>query len=161
MIWIDFVILGVVALSILLGLWRGFVREALSLAAWIVAFWAGMRFSPSLADSFSGYISLEPLRTGLAFALLFLVTLVSIGLVNWLVVKAIRAAGLGLADRLVGMVFGAGRGVLLATIAVWIAGVTPVVDEPWWRDSILVAYCQTIAGWFGTLVPVTMADRMF
>lgn len=160
MIWIDFVLLGIVALSVLLGLWRGFVREALSLIAWVSAFWVGMRFSPMVAVGFSDYISLAPLRTGLAFAALFLATLVIVGLINWLIVRLVRAAGFGFADRLAGMVFGAGRGVVLVSVAVLLAGMTVITEEPWWRDSIMVGYCQEFAGWFGTFIPADMADSL-
>ena len=160
MIWVDFVILGIVALSVLLGLWRGFVREALSLVAWIIAFWIGMRFSPMVAAGFSEYISLAPLRTGLAFAALFLATLVIIGMVNWLIVRLVRAAGFGLVDRVAGMVFGAGRGVLLVSVAVLLGGMTVVTEEPWWRGSIMIGYCQEFTGWFSALVPADMADSL-
>ncbi|KAF0192165.1 MAG: membrane protein required for colicin V production [Gammaproteobacteria bacterium] len=160
MIWIDYAILGIVALSILLGLWRGFVREALSLVAWVVAFWVALRFSPYLADSLAGYIPIPALQTGIAFAVIFVVTLMILGLANWLVVKLIRGAGLGIPDRIIGMVFGALRGVLLATVAVVLMGLTPLVEQDWWTDSATVGYCRQLAGWIGAWIPGDIADRL-
>ncbi len=160
MIWIDYAILGIVALSILLGLWRGFVREALSLVAWVVAFWVALRFSPYLADSFAGYIPIPALQTGIAFAVIFVVTLMILGLANWLVVKLIHGAGLGIPDRIIGMVFGALRGVLLATVAVVLMGLTPLVERDWWTDSATVGYCRQLAGWIGAWIPGDIVDRL-
>jgi membrane protein required for colicin V production len=160
MLWIDYALVGIVALSVLLGLWRGFVREALSLVAWVIAFWMAMRFSPYLVDSFADYIPVPSLQTGIAFAVIFIVTLMILALANWLVVKLVRGVGLGIPDRIIGMVFGALRGVLLATVAVVLMGLTPLVEQDWWKESTTVAYCRQLAGWISAWIPADIADRL-
>lgn len=159
MIWIDYVIAGIVMLSVLLGLWRGLVREALSLAAWVLAFWLALRFSPYLADRLAGYVPIPAVQTGIAFVVVFLLTLMVLGLLNWFIVKLVHSAGLGVPDRLLGMLFGALRGVLLATVIVVLVDLTPFGKQPEWVNSVTAGYCRQVAASVGNWLPEGAADR--
>lgn len=157
--WFDYLIIGVIAVSTLISLWRGFLREAFSLAVWILAFWVGWSFFRDLAPHLETWVDTPSIRLGLAFVALMIVTLVVGGLVNFLLIKLVESSGLSGTDRLIGMVFGAARGVLLICALVLVAGLTPFPDDPWWKASVLAPYFQELALWLRDLLPPDIADR--
>lgn len=129
MIWVDYIIIGVIGLSALISLIRGFVREALSLAVWVLAFFVAWTFFRELAQHLT-WFSLPSVRLGVALAILFLTTLLVGGLVNYLVGQLVDKTGLTGTDRLIGMLFGAARGVLLVTLLILLAGLTLFLTIP-------------------------------
>src|SRR5690606_38115694 len=116
--WVDWAIIAVIAVSSLISLKRGFVKEALSLVTWIVAGVVAWMFGGALAEHLSEFIATPSVRVIAACALLFIVTLLVGGLVNFLIGELIRVTGLDGTDRVLGMVFGAARGALLVVVAV-------------------------------------------
>lgn len=159
MSWLDIVILAVVLLSTVISLVRGFVREAFSLAVWVLAFWVSWSFFRDLEVPLREWISSPTARLGIAFAALMVVTLVLGGLVNFLIIQLVERTGMSGTDRLVGMVFGAARGILLVAVIVLLAGLTTLPDEAWWRESQLVAYFEELALWLRDLLPPEIAER--
>jgi membrane protein required for colicin V production len=154
MIWVDIVIPGIIAISALFSLMRGFVREALSLVGWLVAFWVALTFAQSLAELFLGGISPPSLRIVVAFAILFVITLVLTALVNRLAGQLVRHTGLTGTDRMIGMVFGIARGVVLVSVMVFLAGHTALPQDPWWQASAMIGVFQELALWLReTVVP--------
>jgi len=151
--WIDFTLIGVVALSALISLLRGFIREALALVGWVAAVWIALTFTEPVAAMFSGQVSVPSLRMGLAFVLLFVGTLVLSGLVVYLVGLLVDKTGLSGTDRLLGVVFGAARGVIIAAILVMLAGLTPMPRDPWWQQSTLLPHFQRVAEQLRSLLP--------
>jgi len=158
--WVDFVLIGIVSVSLLISLVRGFVREAFSLAAWVVAFWVSWSFFRELAVHLEPWVSVPSLRLGLAFAVLLLVTLILGAMVNFLISQLVERTGLTGTDRLLGMFFGAARGVVLVAIMVLLAGLTPIPNDPWWQESQLIPYFQELAVWLRGFLPVDVA-KMF
>lgn len=137
--WLDYVFIGIIGVSALISLMRGFVREVLSIVVWVAAFWVTLRFASSLAPYLDGYIDSPTLRLVIAFAGLFIGILVLGGLVNHLASKLVTSTGLGGTDRLLGMVFGGLRGVLIVGLLVLMAGLTSIPREHWWQDSVLAS----------------------
>lgn len=159
LIWVDYIIIGIVALSALISLFRGFMREALSLAAWIFSFWISWTFFRELAAHFEPWIAVPSVRLGVAFLLLLVATLVIGALVNYLVGQLVEKTGLTGTDRMIGIFFGIARGVLLVGIAVLLAGLTAIPADPWWHESVLVSYFQDLAIWLRDLLPPDIADK--
>jgi membrane protein required for colicin V production len=157
MIWADYAILGIVAVSVVISIVRGFVREALSLAAWIAAIWVALGFSRELAELAAPYISAPSVRVAVAFGALFLVTLLIGALVGHLVVQLVQRTGLTGTDRMVGVVFGMGRGVAIVTLLVLLAGLTSVPKDPWWRESVFVPHFEEAAIWMRAFLPPEVA----
>jgi len=157
--WFDYAILALVALSALISLARGFVREAFSLAVWLLAFWVSWSFFRELAGHLAPWIHTPSVRLAVAFGLLMLVSLALGGLVNYLVVQLVERTGLSGTDRLIGMVFGVARGVLLVSVLVLLAGLTPLPQDPWWQESRLVPYFEELAVWLRELLPPDIAGR--
>lgn len=151
--WIDYTILGVLALSILVGLWRGLVSEVLSLAGWIAAFWVAWTFGPLVAARFEHSISLPQARILVGYGLCFVVVLIVGALLRFIARRLLWSTGLGGLDRLLGMLFGFARGVLLVTLVVFLASFTALTREPGWQHSLLLPQFTGVAGWLGDRVP--------
>ena len=147
MIWIDYSIIGLIAISALVGLLRGFFREALSIATWIAAVWIGVAFHRPMAELLATAITHPTARLAAGFLILFLITLFIGGLIGHLVGTMIAKTGLSGLDRIVGLMFGFARGVLIVAIIVLLAGLTPLPNDPWWRESSLLGPFQELAGW--------------
>lgn len=141
--WIDLVILLITGVSCLFGLWRGFVREVLSLLAWIAAVLIGRVYSDNLAPAFESWIDSEAMRHVFAFALLFIATLLVGAFVNHLVARLIDMTGLKLTDRLLGSLFGIARGVVIVMVFVFFGG-SFFATEPWWQSSQFIPYGQEL-----------------
>ncbi len=147
MIWVDIVIAGIIVLSALFSLMRGFVREALSLAGWIASFWVALTFAGDLAESFLSGISVPSLRVAVAFTILFVLILVIMALINKLASQLIKKSGLTGTDRMIGMIFGVVRGALIVSVLVLLAGFTAMPQDPWWQESVLIDVFHEFAIW--------------
>lgn len=144
----DWAIIVVVVLSALISIARGFVREALSLLVWVVAFVVAFFFSERLAPLLGNLVELPSLRYLAAFAILFVCTLIVGSVVNFLVVQLVRMTGLSAVDRLLGMMFGVCRGVLIALlILIFLPKIIPVDQDPWWQQSRLIPRVLVLENW--------------
>jgi membrane protein required for colicin V production len=156
--WVDYVIIGIVALSALISLVRGFVRETVSLLIWIGAFVVAWTYFRELAVYLSEWIEAPSLQLGAAFVLLLLAVLMLGGVVGFLIGQLVDKTGLTGTDRLLGMLFGAARGAVLVAILVVLAGLTPFPQDAWWRESALIPHFQNLALWLLSLLPPDVAD---
>lgn len=145
LIWIDYVIFAIIALSAIIGLFRGFVREALSLVAWGAAIWVALTFAPLAASYLEPYLETPSLRNIAAFAGLFLATLIAGAIINYLVSLLVTKSGIGGTDRFLGLIFGVARGALVVVILVMLAGLTSLPDDPWWKASKVMPYFEEMA----------------
>jgi len=140
----DFVLLGVLGVSTTLGLWRGLIKELLSLVAFGLAFLAAVWWGPGLSDlSLLSWVKHEYLRLGISYAGIFVATLLCVGLVNLALGAMIKSTGLSPADRGLGGLFGFLRGFLLVLVLVVIAGYTPLPQEVWWKQAM---FSQQVVG---------------
>jgi len=157
MIWVDYAIVGLVLISSIIGLLRGFVREAFSLVIWIVAIWVGLTFSREFSFFLEGVITYPSARIASAFAILFLVTLILGALISFLLGELVKKTGLTGSDRFAGMIFGIARGLVVVAIVIMLAGVTPLPEDSWWKESILIPPFQSLALWLRDHVPSGLA----
>jgi len=147
--WIDWAILIVIALSAGISLLRGFVREALSLAGWVLAFFVAKGFYLELSVLLEPHIETASLRLAVSWSALFLLTLAVSGIVNYLLGQLVEKAGLSGMDRIMGMAFGALRGVLVTSVAIiLLREFTPVEKDSWWKQSELIPHVETLGNWF-------------
>lgn len=158
--WIDYAIIGVLGLSVLIGLWRGLVSEVLALAIWIAAFWVAWLLGPTVAAHFDPMIGLPSARIIVGYGLCFVAVLILGALLRFVVRKLIEGTGLSGTDRLLGMLFGFARGVLLVTLLVFLVGFTAFTRDPWWQQSVLLPQFQHVAAWLGQRVPVGVRDYL-
>jgi len=130
----DYVIVGITAISALIGVARGFVREVLSLAIWGVAVIFAVGFAGDIAASLPRRIEGDSLRYVTAFAVVFVGTLVVGALIQWIVSRLVQTTGLSGTDRLLGLLFGGLRGAVVCIVAV-IALRPFAYEQPWWHAS--------------------------
>ena len=150
--WVDWSIIALIAVSGLISLTRGFVREALSLVVWCVAGAVAWLYGGALSTYLAPYIELPSARVIAGCAILFVLTLVVGALVTHLLGMLVEATGLSGTDRLLGMVFGVARGALLVVVAVGLLSLAPVQQDPWWQQSRLLPSFLMIADWSKNLV---------
>lgn len=157
MIWIDYSILGVIAFSMLIGIVRGFIKEVLSLSTWAVALWVGFNFSRPFAAMLEAQITHPSARIATAFGILVVTTLILGALVGFLLNELVKKTGLSGTDRFIGMFFGVARGMLVVSILVLLAGLTPLPEDPWWKESQLIPHFQRLALWLRNFIPSNLA----
>jgi membrane protein required for colicin V production len=151
--WADIVLLVILGLSTLVGLWRGFVVEVMSLAVWIAAFWLAFAFGDEAARLFEGVVQAEAARLFLGYAALFFSALLVGGLATWLMGRLVKGTGLSGTDRLFGLGFGLVRGLALGCLLVLLLGFTPLPQQAAWRESHLMPGFQAGAEWLRGWLP--------
>ncbi len=149
----DYVILAVILLSGLIGLFRGFFREALSLASWLIAAYVAFVLGPILAENLSEYVSTPSVRLAASYAALFLGVLIVGAVINYFVGKLVKSSGFAGTDKMLGLVFGAGRGVVIVLIFILLASVTVVSKDPWYQSSTVIEYFSPWAEKMKALLP--------
>ncbi|WP_350305135.1 colicin V production protein [Photorhabdus viridis] len=148
MVWIDYVIIAIIGFSALVSLIRGFIREALSLVTWGCAFFVASHFYSYLAVYFTRFED-ELVRNGIAIALLFIATLIVGSMVNYVIGSLVQRTGLSGTDRVLGVCFGALRGVLIvAAILFFLDTFTPLSQSDDWKQSQLIPQFSHIIRWF-------------
>jgi len=115
---LDGVVIAVVLLSALLAMFRGFVREVLSIAAWVAAAILAYLFYEDALPYVSEYVNNRSIAVGLSAAGIFLVALIVVSLITMKISDYVMDSPVGVIDRLLGFLFGAARGLLLVVVAV-------------------------------------------
>ena len=160
MTWLDYAVIGVFALSLVLGAWRGLVRELISVLGWVIAFLAANLLAGPLGPAMPQAIPTPELRMAAAYAAVFLGSLVVTSLAGLLLSKIVKAVGLGGVDRLLGTAFGAARGLLIVLAAALVAGLTSAPREAFWKDSTSGPLLAQAAQALKPLLPQTLTERL-
>lgn len=132
---LDWILIAVLAASMVLGAVRGLVYEVLSLAGWVAAFVAAQWLAPRAAALLPMGQASEVLRYVAGFAVVFVGVVFGCALLSWLVRKAIEAVGLRPVDRILGAAFGLLRGAVIVLAATVVALMTPLQDTVAWQES--------------------------
>ncbi len=144
----DWFVVVLLSGSMLISLWRGFSREALSLAGWIVAFITANLFASEVATLLSGLIENLTGRYIVAWSLVFVAVLLCCALLAKLFSRAVRASGLGLLDRLLGTVFGFLRGLLIVMAIVFVLrDLVPPREQQVLYESVLMPSIDMALDW--------------
>ncbi|MES9971951.1 MAG: CvpA family protein [Candidatus Thiodiazotropha sp.] len=157
MLWIDILIIAIIALSALISLIRGFAQEAISLATWIAAFTLAWLFFRPLAAELESWIDVQSIRLGVAYGIILIVVLILGALVNHFMKVLVNTTGLTGTDRLIGVFFGVARGAVVVAVLILLAGLTPFPKDNWWQASQLIPYFKEIALWLQGYLPDDIA----
>ncbi len=144
MVFIDYILLAILVISIGISVFRGFVKEAISLASWAMAIWCAWAFGGAVAGALEGSIDSVLTRLWVARVLLLVGILIAGGLLERLMVFLLKKSGLTGTDRAIGMLFGCARGVLLVGVLVAILQRGGFEDATWWQDSKLIPYVAPV-----------------
>lgn len=139
----DYALVGIMSISVLVGLWRGAVYEVLSIMGWPLAFLVSRYVAPQLANVLP--INNEQTRIALAYVGVFIAVLLIWAMLAWLLSKLAKAVGLGLIDGMLGAMFGVLRGALVVIALVWSAGMTHIPEQPFWREAKFSASVEEMA----------------
>lgn len=153
--WVDLVLLGVLAVSVLLGLWRGLVFEVLSILGWVVAYFACPFVAPFIANWLPQDKLVPNLLHALSLVLAFMLILLLWGLSARLLRALIHATPLSIIDRVLGGGFGVLRGLLIGLLAVVLVSMTPAVRSGHWQESQVAPWLQAA---LHLLTPVLPAE---
>jgi len=156
----DLAILAIALISMLVSLFRGFVREAFSLLVWIAAGYLALRASGPLSIEMSPWIEMPSVRLIIAFVGVFVTVLIVGGLCNFLLGKLVDSTGLSGTDRLFGALFGLLRGGAIVLVAVIVARFTPFPNDPWWQSSQLLPQFERTAVWAVQQFPQSLQSQI-
>lgn len=146
--YIDWIIIGIIAFSAIVSLLRGFIREVISLATWIIAFLVAANFYPYLAEYIT-QINNPDLRNAASMAILFIITLIVGGIINYILGQLVDKTGLTGTDRVLGACFGILRGILIvAALLFFVDTFTNVKSTEMWQSSQLIPHFSFIIDWF-------------
>jgi membrane protein required for colicin V production len=175
--WIDYIILIIFLFSVLAGFGRGLVKEIISLATLVAAFVVASIFSNALAIKITGSAAVQSAMTeastaigtsvaqpasyaalAISFGLLFAGTVIVGSIVSYFVNMAFQVGILGIGNRLLGAVFGAGRGFIINLVFIFIVQLTPMSNQAFWQQSQLVGSFQPAVVWLGNVVSPSLAN---
>ncbi len=159
--WPDYIILGTIAISVGVGLLRGFIKEVFALLIWVAAFLIAYNFTSNVAGWLEGAVSLPSARMAIGFTGLFVTTLLIGGLISYLLTQMVEKTGLSGTDRLVGGLFGLVRGLALVVALIIMAEFTPLPGDPWWQESPLIQRFVPLADWATSLMPESIRDLLY
>ena len=150
---IDIIITVAIVVSIVVGFFRGFVKEAISIAALLIAIWAALYFGPAVGNVSDSWLSSEELQKWFGRILVFAVILSIGGLLGWGISKLVRLSVLSGMDRLMGSLFGAGRGVVLMALFIIGGQFAGFNNDGWWLNSRLIPHFEIAADWIKVMAP--------
>ena len=159
MTYIDYIIVAIMAFSCVISLFRGFVREAMSIVSWLAALWVAWHFYSVAAMFLTDYISKESLRGPVAFVALFIITMILGSLVNFLFGQLVDKTGLSSTDRILGLAFGLVRGVIVVGILLMLMRFTPISSMESFQHSQLVPVFVPIENWLHSFIPSDMQSN--
>lgn len=153
----DYLIVGVLLASMLLGMLRGFVREAVGLLAWLGGLWLAWRYAPQLEPFLGGMVGQPPVSLWTARALVVLGVLVIGWLIAGILGYFLRHSALSvLVDRLLGLVFGTVRGAVVIAVFVMLGEFVELNRVDWWKRSHLLPYASELASWIQSFAETGM-----
>lgn len=148
----DLIIFGIMSLSVLIGIIRGFIKELISLVTWVVAICLSVMYASPLSEHMT-FTKIALVKSLTAFLLVFIGIVFVGAIINYMIGGLVRKTPFSLPDRILGSIFGVLRGVVFVTILILIAGLTPLPEEEWWKNSYGVSRFQGLAIWVKDLLP--------
>jgi membrane protein required for colicin V production len=150
--WTDYVIIALLALSCIVGFYRGLLREGITLITWVAAAWLAWHCAYLLEPHLGGALSGEAVRPWAARAIIFVLVLIVGFVTGAIVTNFVRLSLLRSLDRMLGFLFGLLRGVVVLGLLVMLCHAVRLNEEPWYRNSTLVPYAEHAGNMLRALV---------
>ncbi|PIP01794.1 MAG: colicin V production protein [Zetaproteobacteria bacterium CG12_big_fil_rev_8_21_14_0_65_54_13] len=151
--FVDYILIAIVGLSMVLSLWRGFVREVISLIGLVAAFLLASRLSGVTGEFLGQWITSSTVADIAGFALVFIIVMIVVGLIGALIRHLVGLAALTATDRTLGIFFGAARGMMLIALCFLVYTSYAKPDAPWLKESRLVPYALNLGDMLGRMIP--------
>jgi membrane protein required for colicin V production len=157
---LDLAAIGVIVGSVAWGIWRGFTREVMSLAGWILAFVAANTVAGPLGDMLPASLASPEVRILIAFVVVFVLTLIVAAIVGMALSKFLKAAGLSGVDRTLGGLFGLARGIIILLAFTIVAGLTALPRQPMWKESVAAGMATRTVVQLTSWLPPALEKRL-
>ena len=157
---LDLAAVAVIVVSAGWGIWRGFTREVMSLAGWVLAFLAANAVAGPLGEMMPGAVATPEVRVLIAFVAVFVLVLIAAALVGNLLSKFLKAAGLSGVDRTLGGLFGLSRGIVILLAFTIAAGLTALPRQALWKESVAAGMTTRTILQLTAYLPPALAGRL-
>jgi len=157
---VDIIIITILLISTLIGVFRGFIRELLSLLSWVLALYVAWIFAEMGATYLVPYLPQAPLRVVAAFTGIFIIVLILASIVSYVLYRLFAIAGISGLDRSLGLVFGIARGVVIVAILIIGSIYMDFTSQPWWQGARLVSYFTLVTDFILTFLPAEIAENL-
>lgn len=151
---VDLMLGAGLLLSMLVGAWRGLVREVMALLGWAVAYLAAKWWGPAIAPTLSVGEPGSRLNVLAGMMLVFVLAWLGWVILSWALRQIVSASGLGLLDRVLGSMFGVVRGVFVALLVFVLVSLTPLASWAPWQSAVAVPWLRFAADALRPLLPV-------
>ena len=161
--WLDIILIGIMFVSGLLAMMRGFTREVLALLAWVGAFIATLVMYPILKAPVRAKIEPTILADTLVIAGVFISVLVVISVITMRFTDVLLESRVGALDRTLGFIFGVLRGLVLVVVAyLFFAWLVPITDRPdWVRQARTLPLIVETGEYISSILPEELPRQMF
>ncbi len=157
---VDLGLIALFVISMLVGIYRGLVKEILSLISWVAAAWVAFVYGPAAAEFVRPYVSQPPLDLAIAYVLVFVAALIVLSIISFLIGKLFSATGLSGIDRTLGMIFGLLRAALVVGAVILVGRFMAFEEHSWWTDAHLLDYFEPVTEWIKTYLPAKISDQL-
>jgi membrane protein required for colicin V production len=143
--WFDYLLIALVAVSLIAGAMRGLLREVIAFITWVVGVWIAFHYAPLLEPKLGGLLTSDALRPWAARLVIFLVVFLVGTIVGSVIAHFVRLSMFSGTDRFWGAIFGLLRGFVVVGAFVILCQGLRLEGETWWRGSLLVPYAEHVA----------------
>jgi len=151
--WVDLAIIGIIAVSAITGLIRGFVKELVALFVWVAGIWIAYNYSPGIDPWLAKYIQDKTIRSITAFMIIFVAAILIGGIFNAVLSFILKRSGLSGTDRTLGTVFGFVRGIFMVSLIIVVIKMTSLPDQEYAKESRLYVKFDPVVNWLHELMP--------
>ena len=151
--WIDYVILGVIVLSALTGFVRGFIKEVIALGVWVAAVWIAFGYAKPVAAWLGTYIQDKSVQVVLAYVVIVIGTVLVGGILNTTLSFILHHSGLSGTDRLLGLAFGAVRGIFVIALVMVVIRISAFPEDEYKKKSQFYPYFTPMVNWMYQYAP--------
>lgn len=157
---IDIIIIAFFAISILIGVYRGFVKEVLSVTSWVLAAVIAFKFGEQASVYVKPYIKQAPLDLAVAYVAVFLLTLIAFSVISHIISQIFSSSGMTGFDRSLGSIFGALRAAIVVAILIMVGRFMALDNQQWWLDSGFLDYFEPLVEWLKTFMPADIVAKI-
>ena len=160
MTWVDYFLIAIAAISCIMGIVRGLVREVISLFTWLAAVFLAWEYAGAIEPHLGGVLAEDNVRTWAARAIIFIVVVLIGTAIGALVARFVHSSIFSALDRLGGTIFGVLRGLVIIGLFVILCHALRLTGEPWWRDSVLRPFGEHTANVLRSMVGERKIDAV-